>query len=284
MYRATPARQEPQVRLVPWQPPRRVQRMPRLQSIAELEVTVSHQRQRRRQGRQQKGRPTCPGTWRASSWCRLCTQPGLRGGPTPSSESSPSSSRCRPQGGSTNEGRTPGGRATPEIPRLSDRGGGSTTRGVGSSATGTGAHKSCARADHPERGANGRRRTMYGGITLLDRWPPLRTGLRLIRAAILSARACRPDCAGLTGACVGRERGHRESCNLCSGWPDSEPGGVPSPIVHVAVQHLPRSGRAHLGSGHSRRQVAGGGSTHGDPECGGPTGGHFPLRSSARVA
>ena len=48
------ARQEPQVRVVPWQPPRRVQRMLRPQLTTELEATVSRQWQRRRQGKRQE--------------------------------------------------------------------------------------------------------------------------------------------------------------------------------------------------------------------------------------
>ena len=51
---------------------------------------------------------------------------------------------------------------------------------------------------------------------LLDRWPSLRTGLRPIRAAFLTARACRLVCVGLTwresraSSTLGRERGHRQ--------------------------------------------------------------------------
>ena len=76
----------------------------------------------------------------------------------------------------------------------------------------------------------------------------------------------------------GRERGHRESCNFGSGWPDSEPGRVPTPIVHIfrALAELTRDQDVHVakwldeGAPMGTRSVV--------------AGGHFPLRSSARVA
>ena len=125
---------------------------------------------------------------------------------------------------------------------------------------GTGAHKSCAGADHPERGANVKGRTMYAGITQPS---PSLGSLAIVAdrseanpSGNFEGRACRLEWCmshwrlwqeSRTSATLGRERGHHAvACLTANQGECHHPSSILRFNIFRALSELTRDSDIHV--------------------------------------